>query len=241
LPNSPKKYRRADQDYLARRAAFAEKHGRNDLWPTIDHWPLYAGVYSISRFLAISKLVEQSVEVPGHIAEIGSWRGANLVYMAKLLRLFDPHSNKQVHSFDTFEGLQDFSKEDGGADKHKGEYKGSFDELLDVISLYDLDDEVVIHRGPVEETMPALLAERTELSFSMVYIDVDLYRPTLLTLQSLHDRLSTGGFFVLDEWNIAMFPGESVAVREFLAEHPDDYAMEHVPRTRQPTLVLRKL
>jgi hypothetical protein len=241
MSGSKKKYSKADQDYIARRTAFAEKYDRPDLWSIVDHWPLYAGVYSLSRFIAISKLVEQSLTVPGHIGEVGSWRGANLLFMAKLIRLFDPHSNKQVHSFDAFEGLQQFSPEDGDATRTKGFYRGSLDELLDVIALYDLEDEVVIHRGLVEETLPPLLAERTELSFSMIYIDVDLYAPTLLALREFHNRLSLGGMIVFDEWNIAMFPGETVAVREFLAETSGSYVMEHVRNTRQPSLVLRKV
>jgi hypothetical protein len=240
MTQSHKKYLRADKEYLEQRAGFAEKYGRSELWATIDHWPLYAGIYSISRFLAISKLVEQSLSVPGHIAEIGSWRGANLLFMAKLLRLWDPHSNKQVHSFDSFEGLQNFSSEDGDASKTKGFYQGSFEELADVISLYDFDDEIVIHKGQVETTISKLLDDRSEISFSLIYIDVDLYKPSLIALEQLHPRLSTGGLIVLDEWNYAMFPGETVAVREFMEAHPGAYAMEHIRNTRQPSLTLRK-
>ena len=38
-----------------------------------------------------------------------------------------------------------------------------------------------------------------------------------------------------------MFPGEGLAVNEFLREHGSQYALEHPQDTRQPTLVLRKL
>jgi hypothetical protein len=238
---SDKKYLEADKRYIAERTRFAEKHDRPDLWSTIDHWPLYAGIYSISRFLAISKLVERSLDVPGHLAEVGSWRGANLLFMSKLLRLLDPHSNKQVHAFDGFEGLQDFAAEDGDAIRTKGYYQGSLEELLDLIRLYELEDEVVIHKGLVDDTIPQLLEARADLSFSLIYVDVDLYRPSLTALEHLHPRLSVGGMFVMDEWNFAMFPGETVAVREFVAAHPGAYAMEHVRNTRQPSLVLRKL
>lgn len=241
LEKNTKKFLQADRDYLSRRDAFAEKYSRPELWSLIDHWPLYAGVYSISRFYSIGKYLEQSLDIPGHIAEIGSWRGANLMFMAKLLRIFDPHSNKQVHSFDGFEGLQKFSEQDAGAVRTKGYYKGSLEELVDVIALYEMNDDIVIHQGLVETTMPELLKARSELSFSLVYIDVDLYEPTAIALAQLHDRLSIGGMFIFDEWNTAMFPGETVAVREFMRDHPGLYRMEHVRNTRQPTLVLRRI
>jgi hypothetical protein len=236
-----RKFLQADQQCVAQRQAFADKYGRPDLWSIIDHWPLYAGVYSISRFLAIARLVEDSLGVPGHIAEVGSWRGANLLFMAKLLRLFDPHCSKEVHAFEGFEGLQEFASADGPAVESKGQYKGRLDELTDLIDLYELNDDVVIHQGLVEDTLPKLLDEMQELSFSLIYLDVDLYKPTLAALELFHERLSVGGLFVLDEWNVARFPGETVAVREFLAARPDHYAMEQVRHTRQPSLVLRRL
>jgi SAM-dependent methyltransferase len=240
MAENTKKYAAEDKKYISARNRFADKYDKPYLWPTIDHWPLYAGVYSISRFLAITKLVEQTLDVPGHIAEVGCWRGANLLLMAKLLRLLDPHSGKQVHAFDSFQGLQDYSKEDAGAEGTRGQYRGSLEELRDLIKLYDFEDEVIIHLGKVESTLAPLLKRRTELSFSLVYIDVDLYTPTLIALEQLHSRLALGGMFVFDEWNVAVFPGETVAVQEFLQAHPDDYNMEHVRNTRQPSLILRK-
>jgi hypothetical protein len=241
VTNSLKRHQLADARYMADRARLAEKYSQVDLWSVVDHWPLFAGIYSISRFLAISKLVERSLVVPGHLAEVGSWRGANLLFMAKLQRILDPHSNKQVHAFDGFEGLQDFAPADGDATAARGMYKGSIDELTDIIDLYALNDDIVIHKGMVENTLPELLAARPELSFSLVYIDVDLYSPTLVALNQFHERLASGGMFVLDEWNIAKFPGESVAVREFLTTYPTHYKMEHVENTRQPSLVLTKI
>lgn len=240
MTDSPKRHLRADARYVAERNKIAAKYKEIDLWSVIDHWPLFAGVYSISRFLAIAKLVERSLSVPGHVAEVGSWRGANLLFMAKLLRILEPNSNRQVHAFDAFQGLQTFSAEDGPAAAERGAYKGSLDELNDFIGLYELEDDVVIHDGLVEDTLPRFLEQRAELSFSLVYIDVDLYQPTRLALSRFHDRLSLGGMFVLDEWNIAKFPGETVAVREFLQDYPTHYRMEHVALTRQPSLVLVK-
>ncbi|MBJ7437007.1 MAG: hypothetical protein JHC54_15265, partial [Acinetobacter sp.] len=35
--------------------------------------------------------------------------------------------------------------------------------------------------------------------------------------------------------------GETVAVREFLEAHPGKYAQEHIAKTRQPSLALRRI
>ncbi len=234
------KFARIDRDYLDRRKMFSAKYGERELWSVIDHWPLYCGIANLGRSLAISDLLRSTLGVPGHVAEFGSWRGANLLLLAKLLRIFDPHGSKVVHCFESFEGLSTFVPEDGGSVETRGKYKGSYEELIDIIALYDLQDEIVVHKGLVQDTLTQVLNEQTELSFSFVYCDVDLYAPTKLILDQIHARLACGGMFVLDEWNATNFPGETLAVREFLLQHGACYAMEHVKNARQPTLVLRK-
>lgn len=235
------KFKTLDKKYMAQRKTLSKKYGMRELWSTIDHWPLYCGTSNLARFLSIAKIFEQTLPVPGHIAEFGSWRGANLMFMAKLLRIYDAMGSKMVHCFDSFEGLNQFHSKDGSARRNAGRYKGSLEELKDFIRLYDLTDDIAIHKGYVENTLKALLEKDTGLSFSLVYCDTDLYDSTIAILNQLHPRLSKGGVFVLDEWNYETYPGESKAVEEFMREYGDSYAMEHIAGTRQPSLLLRKI
>jgi len=137
--------------------------------------------------------------------------------------------------------LSDFAAQDDlEASKTAGKYKGSLDELTELINLYELADEIAVCQGDIEETLPKLLEARAELSFSFMYIDVDLYEPTKMALNLMHHRLSTGGLIVFDEWNSQKYPGETLAAREFLETHGDTYTMEHVKNSNQPNLVLCK-
>jgi hypothetical protein len=161
--------------------------------------------------------------------------------IAKLLRIFDPQGSKRTICFDSFAGLQTFAPQDGGAAaKAAGQYRGAYEELRKMIALYGLDDDVVIHAGDIASTLPAALQDES-LSFSFVYCDLDLYAPTKLVLDSVHPRLSKGGLIVMDEWNHEKWPGESIAIREFLATCPNAYRMRHVRAAPQPTLVLERL
>lgn len=234
------KFSKIDEEYLTRRKAFSAKYGKRELWSVIDHWPLYGGVSNIARNIAIADILRSTLTVPGHIAEFGSWRGTNLMYLAKLLRIFDALGSKQVHCFESFEGLSTFTPQDGSAESERGQYKGSYQELLDVIDLYDMKDDVLIHKGLIHDTLPDVLATQPELTFSFVYCDTDLYEPTKIILERMDERLTKGGVFVLDEYGYENYPGETVAVREFLSSTKSSYAMEYVPHTRQPSLVLRK-
>jgi hypothetical protein len=243
------KFQTADNRYLEARRELSAKYGERELWSVIDQWPLYAGIGNLSRFLAIAELVKESLSVPGHIAEFGSWKGGNLIFMAKLLRIFDPHGPKVVHGFDSFEGLTEFAAQDdlertaGGqyAGLFQGGYKGAYSELQEIIRLYEMQDDVNIHKGIIEETLPALLERNQELAFSLVYCDTDLYQSTRLILELMHPRLMKGGLFVFDEWNDDIFPGEGVAANEFMQRFGDCYEVRSVPHCRQPNLVLKKI
>jgi SAM-dependent methyltransferase len=236
------KFETTDKRYLTNRKQFSEKFGNRELWSIMDQWPLYVGIGNLSRCMAISDLLRSTLDVPGHIVEFGSWKGANLMFMAKLMHIYDPHGCKQIHCFESFEGLKTFADKDGCTnitEINGGIYQGNYHELIDLIELYELQDDIIIHVGDILETLPVVLDDKS-LNFSFVYCDTDLYKPTISILESIHSRLSKGGLFIMDEWNYGRWQGESIAVREFLDKH-DNYEMIHVRNTRQPSLVLKKI
>ena len=240
--NIVSKFYETDKIYLEEREKLSQKYGKRDLWKVIDPWGLYVGISNLSIKLSIADLLRSTLGVPGHVAEFGTWRGDNLLFMAKILRIYDPHGSKLLHGFDSFEGLTEFTEEDKiSPDSVRGLYKGSYEELMDFISLYKMKNDIVIHKGLIEDTLPKALEENKALSFSFVYCDTDLYSSTKVILESLHDRLSKGGLFVFDEWNHEHFHGEGLAVREFLKEYGQKYKMHHVQNARQPNMVLEKI
>ena len=236
------KFGKLDERYLAERREVSEKYGPRELWSVIDHWPLYCGIAKLGRSLAICDLLRSTLDVPGHVAEFGSWRGANMMLLAKLLKIDDPHGNKLVHCFDSFEGLEFFAREDGAyAPSTLGSYKGSLEELTDMIRVFDLQDDLVIHEGLIQDTLPPLLEADKGITFSFIYCDTDLFEPTEMILNRMHNRLSKRGLFVFDEWSDSRWPGEGAAANAFMRAHSDDYEMIHIKSARQPTMALRKV
>lgn len=235
------KFKKIDEKYLAERLEFSSKYGKRDIWEVVDQWPLYVGNFNLQRVLSIYELLKTTFNVPGHVAEFGSWKGSNVMFMAKVLNMLDPYSNKLVYSFDSFEGLTEFHEKDNEAISSKGAYKGNLEELTDLIALNRLDDNINIQKGYIENTLPLLLEADPSLSFSLVYIDTDLYKSSKVILSTIHTRLMKGGLFVFDEWNYPAWPGETTAAREFLNEYSDKYEVLHIHNTRQPTLALKKL
>ncbi len=230
-----------DTIYRDQRAGVSERMGPQELWHVIDHWPLYVGVGNLGRYLAIYEIVKAQMVVAGDFAEFGSWRGANLMFTTKVLQILDPHGSKRVHCFDSFEGLPEFAAEDGADGDRVGMYRGSLDELKAFIELYGFGDTITIHQGRIEQTFPKFLEGDKGASLSLIYFDADLYEPAVVALKFGHERLMKGGVIVFDEWNSPLWPGEGLAVREFLDTHGDCYEPEHIPGTRQPSLVLRRV
>lgn len=153
------KFASEDKRYLEARRAYSEQVGPQEMWSLLDHWPLFVGNSNLARYMAIADLLRATLDVPGHVAEFGSWRGSNLMFMAKLLKIWDPRSSKVVHCFESFEGLATFAAEDGkAAIDAGGGYRGSYEELIAMIGLYELQDDIEIHKGLIQDTLPQLLA-----------------------------------------------------------------------------------
>ena len=227
------KFKDIDDRYFAKRDAFSARLRSLDPQFIADNFPLFSGQWTIARFLAISELVRRVAHLPGHFAELGCWNGTNLVFMAKLLNILKPAAPTEVFGFDSFEGLQRFEsgKDDTGPEQ-TGRYRGSLELLEEVLDLYDLQHTVTLIKGSIEDTLPAFLQERKDVRFSFVYLDTDLYSSTRLGLELLYPRLLKGGIVVLDEYNLAEWPGETSALHDVLGDNVELHA---VPGTRQPT------
>jgi hypothetical protein len=112
--------------------------------------------------------------------------------------------------FDSFQGLSDIEKEDeNNVGKHKkGQYKSDFENVKDNLKVFDF---VKLYEGWI----PDRFKEVEDLKFQFVHIDVDLYKPTLASLEFFYPRLINGGVIVCDDYNFTDFPGAKRAWDEY--------------------------
>lgn len=225
--------------YFEKRMQFANDLGFPKLFNYVDHWPLYAGIQNIGRFLFVYESLKSVAGIQGDIIELGSWRGANLVWLAKCQVAFG--GGKKVHCFDSFEGLTEFSVNDelsetGEYAELKNKYRGSFEELTQIIKLYDLNIE--IHKGYIEETVPKWAKLNNSISF--IYFDADLYSPAKTTLEYLAPKLTLGGVMLFDEYGTESWKGETKAVNEFLEDN-SNFEITIPTGCIQPALMLKKI
>ena len=158
----------------------------------------------LPRFVFLEKQAEQVKALPGAVAEIGVYLGGTAKLLAATL------VDKDIHLFDTFEGMPEVSK----WDKHK---KGDFvhasatlDRVKGYLSAYD---NVHFYKGVFPETAEDLV----ENTFCLVHVDVDIYEATKAACEFFWPLLVEGGIMVFDDYNGPRTPGTNKAVNEFFA------------------------
>jgi len=180
------KFREDDAKYLKERSQLAKDIGFENLYEIADQFGLYSGIQTIGKSLAVYDLLKQTLSIPGNIMEFGCWKGSNLLLIAKILKLLQPNTIKEVYGFDSFEGLQTIAKEDMVDESAKGKYQGNEERLRKFIKLYNLESWVHIVKGDATKTIKEFEKENDHFLISFAYIDFDLYLPTKEALRFIH-------------------------------------------------------
>jgi hypothetical protein len=87
--------------------------------------------------------------------------------------------------------------------------------------------KVELVRGDANKTIPQYLQQNPQLIVSLLYLDFDIYQPTLTELKSFLPRMPKGAVIAFDELNSKDWHGESIAVLETL--DLQDYRIERCP------------
>lgn len=142
----------------------------------------------------------------GLILEFGVYRGETINYLAA-------KSEKIIHGFDSFEGLPEYWRD--------GFSKGEF--ALD--ALPGVKENVKLHKGWFDETIPRFIKENNFSAISYLHIDCDLYSSTKTIFEELRSYIKPGTVIVFDEyfnypgWEL----GEVKAFKEFTVQNSINY------------------
>ncbi|MGE3190019.1 MAG: TylF/MycF/NovP-related O-methyltransferase [Vicinamibacterales bacterium] len=193
-------------------------------------FPVFTPRVSMARFLAHYELFKHVIDVPGAIVDLGVYRGASTFTWAKLCEIFCPTDvRKVVYGFDTFEGFPGLAPEDGPVDAAQdvrpGGYHGGAGvegDLRAAAAAMDHDrhlrhrPRIEFVKGDATATIPAFAAAKGHgLRVALLNLDVDLYEPTRVALETFVPLMSPGGVIVLDEYAVDTFGGESKAVDDY--------------------------
>ncbi len=221
-------YRARDAYYWDRLEQLKAEEGMT-LPDMLMNWPSYVRRRELPRFLAHYELFKQVIDLPGCIVECGVFKGASLFTWTKLMETFCPGDrNRKVYGIDHFEGLTDFNPKDGGdgADyfhKEHGGWKASANHARVLTELANIDgmmpglDRCELVEGNVLTVLESFLETHPGLRISLLYLDMDIYEPTLEALRRLYPLVVKGGIVALDEYGMQPWEGESRAAEEYFA------------------------
>lgn len=191
------------------------------IWPTNEKfrqasevWKAIPGLPDDRRFFLISTAASVR-NVEGDTADIGVRFGTSSFFI--LCGIDKPA--KQHHMFDSFEGLSEPTPRDSAADKQTLWQKGQLlaEEEVTKKNLHMYAGRCHYYKGWI----PARFPDVKDKKFAFVHVDVDLYQPTLDTLEFFYERVSPGGVIVCDDYGSTLCFGARKAMDEFMADKPE--------------------
>jgi hypothetical protein len=73
--------------------------------------------------------------------------------------------------------------------------------------------------------IPARFEDVKDLQFAFVHIDVDLYQPTLDSVQFFYYRMNKGAVMICDDYGFVTCPGARQAMDDFFMNKPEKLVM----------------
>lgn len=146
---------------------------------------------------------KHTANLEGDIAEVGVYKGGTAKLISKTL------INKQIHLFDTFEGMPET---DPKKDKHK---KGDFKIDFELVRKYLNDcNNIHIYKGFFPDTSTPIKDKK----FCFVHIDADIYKSVYDSCIFFYKRLVNGAIMIFDDYGFPSCPGAKQAVDNFFLD-----------------------
>ena len=165
------------------------------------------------RKFVLHSIANSIKHIPGDIAECGVYIGESSFLMLDAMK----DTDKKIFGFDSFEGLSQPGKFDKVTNKHSFKWEQSdlsVPEQMARNNLKPFEGRYAIYKGWI----PERFHEVEDKEFCLVHIDVDLYQPTLKSIEFFWEKLNTGGALVCDDYGSEACPGARKAMDEFFNE-----------------------
>lgn len=155
--------------------------------------------------------------------ECGVQSGQGAVILAQAFR-------RQGYLFDTWEGIPHYDDRDIPTVNHrralrKAMYKAKknmlknkpyIDRLVYCLRGNHVEAYCQLVKGDICATVPEFAKQNPKLSIGLLHVDSNLYRPTLVSLTKLWERMVDGGIMFVDDYGDLQWPGVKQAVDEFM-------------------------
>lgn len=157
-------------------------------------------------------LLSEVDEVKGDIIEIGTFKGDSSEIICNYLHL--NNISKKYFGLDTFNGyIEEDLKEANLSslnNQKSGRWKASKAEVENRIKNYNVISS--IYEGDSKIIIPNLIKTQKLKKLSFIYIDCNLFPPSIKAMNDLFPLLNKNGILAIDEHTIG---GETKAIKKF--------------------------
>lgn len=134
--------------------------------------------------LAATRVMKENI--PGAFAEVGVYKGEMSRFLAQFC------ATRNYYLLDTFAGFPEEHLEGRGEDNR---FKDTNEAT--VRGYFKDNPKVKVIKGMV----PGTLSQIKDETFAFVLLDLDLYPPTVDSLEFFYPRMSRGGYMVMHDYN----------------------------------------
>lgn len=150
---------------------------------------------------ALQNAVENNI--PGDFIETGVWRGGTTIFAQGFFKVHK--ENRNVWVADSFAGLPPPDPKypvDKGSTFHEMKFLNiSIEEVQENFRRYDLlDYHVKFLKGWFKDTLPKAPIEK----LCALRLDGDMYESTMDALNALYDKVSPGGYVIIDDYWLSL-------------------------------------
>lgn len=216
------------------------------IFDSFNHFMFSSDTKLFAKLIARTMLFNEVKDVPGDIVECGVYKGSGLLTWLKLKDTLSPNAFKKIIGFDMFDSesllnsLNGHDKETMNAlfSNRQFEYK-NYDSILSKMILdagFDNSNFELI-QGDVSKTAEEFVSKRPGFKISLLYLDMDLEKPTYDALLHFWPRISKGGLVVFDEYGYHQW-SESKGADKFVNENNLEIKMLNY---NAPTAFIKKI
>ncbi len=237
---------RSDDPYFEQILKIADEYNFTPEF-MLTHFLTFIQQRKLPRLLAHYELFKKIQYLPGSILECGVFVGQGLFTFANFLETFcTTDRTRFAIGFEGFDGYDDFSDQDNEMSAYAKLHNENYiinDAALEALLTAKTSDNVLkgvprakLIKGDVRVTLPKFIEENGGLRICLLYLDVNLYDPTKLCLESLLPLVVPGGVVAFNGYGNGLHNGESRAVDEVLQEFNIKPHMQTFDFSPQPSM-----
>jgi hypothetical protein len=138
--------------------------------------------------------------IEGDFIECGVWRGGACIFAREIIE--NSNTKRKIYVADSFEGLpkpntQKYPIDSGDTHYQITQLSVSLEDVKNNFNKFrNLDDNVVFLKGWFKDTLPNCEIQK----ISVLRMDGDLYESTIDILNNLYNKLSIGGYCIIDDY-----------------------------------------